>query len=397
MENNIIRLLIPFSLVLDVLTDTVFETGGTIATIKATVVYAVIIYAILKGFRNKYNISLIFILFFIYVMVQVPFSRDPQQSIRMSLKILASLFMFPVGVYLINSPHKIKIFGQSILITIVLYILNFIISQYLGLGESIYTKSKEFVAGNLQDNWNIITYLLLLIPVVRFSFRSHGLINILTFVLLIFLLLSVKRVAILSLIVGYGIFYWRQGEALRAFRIGIGVIVAMLLTFPLYKGVLIQRVIARGDKLDTQTVKVIQEETRYSETIDVWTQAFSFTDLKKSFFGGEAFYSNGNYGDGTYGDRQIHVDYNLIINTIGIIGLYLYFQLHFNIYRRQKKGKILNDTLNIPKSLDSVFWAIFFSQFVTSFGGQMYATTFRMMIYLYLGAYVGIYYNKKFA
>jgi len=168
-----------------------------------------------------------------------------------------------------------------------------------------------------------------------------------------------------------------------------------LITYPFYQETLMRRVLARGDKLDTQTVRVIREETRYSETIDVWTETFSFIDLKKSFIGGEAFYSKSNYGKGSYANRQIHVDYNLIINTIGIIGLYLYFQLHFNIYRRQKKGKILKSDLNIPKSLDSVFWAIFFTQFFTSFGGQMYATTFRIMIYLYLGAYVGLYYNRK--
>ena len=395
MENYIIRLIIPFSLVLDILTDTVFDAGASIAVFKAIVIYTVIGYSLLKESRKRDNISLILIIFFLYVISQIPYSRFPQESIRMSLKVFASIFMFSVGFNLISSIEKIKYFGHSILITIVLYIGNFIVSQAFGLGESVYTGSKEFVAGNLQDNWNIITYLLLLIPLVRFSWQNNMVISILALFLIILLVVSLKRIAIISLIIGYGIYFLRQGKAIQALRSGLSVIIVLVIALPFYKDVLTKRILARGDKLDTHTVKVVQEETRYAETIDVWTEALSFKNFKKSIVGGEAFYSNGNYGRGRYGDRQIHVDYNLILNTIGIFGLFLYFQFHRRIFKYKRRMQKSNVSFKLPKSLDSVFWALFYSQFITSFGGQMYATTFRMMIYLYLGAYIGYYYHNR--
>ena len=108
----------------------------------------------------------------------------------------------------------------------------------------------------------------------------------------------------------------------------------------------------------------------------------------------EAFNSAGTYAGGKFGDRQLHVDYNNIINTIGIVGLIIYLIMFIQIWRSFKKtlrGLIIKDKFS--KTMKSIFYSFFIKQFITSVAGQMYNITFRMIVFIFLGAALG-YFNQ---
>ena len=93
--------------------------------------------------------------------------------------------------------------------------------------------------------------------------------------------------------------------------------------------------------------------------------------------------------EGTYvaefiNGEKPHIDYNLIVNTIGIVGLTLYLSIFYFIYKKRMRLKTRRFKNKTFRELDSIFYVLFFTQFITSFGGQMYAFTFRMIIFLYL-------------
>lgn len=395
MNNKIIFLLIPLSLIFDILTDTVFEKGGALALVRAFVYYSLILYSLFYGFRKKNNINGIFIAFFLYVFLQIPFSSQPSDSLRISLKILMSIMMFPVGYYFINNFKKLKVLNKSLVLLMILYILNYVVSQYYGIGTADYTNGKDFVMGSLSDSWNNITYMLLVIPVVLLTERKKKRVFLLAIILVILLIISLKRIAILGVLLGYVIYIFKTGKMFKSVALSVVFIGVFYATLPIFGSVLTERIESRGDKLAGGAgISNIENEGRYLETFAVLGEVASLENPVKILFGLQAFNSVGNYGGGKFGERQLHVDYNLILNTIGIIGMILYFSIFRFIYKKRVKVKKHLIKNKYFLELDSVFIMLFLTQFLTSIGGQMYAVTFRTIIFLYLGSILGVMYSQ---
>lgn len=395
MKNFFIFLLLPLSLLFDIFTETVFEKGGTLAFLRAFIYYSLIFYSLVYGFRKKINVNGIFVAFFLYVLLQIPLSSQPSASLRISLKILMSIMMFTVGYNFINNFKKLKVLNKSLVLLMILYILNYVVSQYYGIGTSDYTKGKDFVMGSLSDSWNNITYMLLVIPVVLLTEKKKKRVFFLATILIILLIISLKRIAILGVCVGYIIYIIKTGKMFKSVALSVVFIGVFYAALPIFGSVLTERFESRGDKLAGGSgISNIENEGRYLETFAVLGEVASLENPVKILFGLQAFNSVGNYGGGKFGDRQLHVDYNLILNTLGIIGMILYFSIFRFIYKKRvrvKKHLIKNKYF---LELDSVFIMLFLTQFLTSFGGQMYAVTFRTIIFLYLGSILGIMYSQ---
>lgn len=395
MKKTFIFLLLPLSLLFDILTETIFEKGGALALLRAFIYYSLIFYSFVYGFRKKINVNGIFVAFFLYVLLQIPLSSEPIESFRISLKVLMSIMIFPVGYYFINNFKKLKVLNKSLVLLMIIYILNYVVSQYYGIGTADYTKEKDFVMGSLSDSWNNITYMLLVIPVVLLTEKKKKRVFFLAAILIILLIISLKRIAILGLVLGYIIYVLKTKRVfgnLAKFIVFLGI---FFTTLPIFESILYSRIEARGTKLTGEsTAEIIQNEGRFQETFAVFEEVFSFEDPVRSFFGLEAFYSVGNYANGEFGERQLHIDYNLILNTIGILGLILYLRIFY--YLNKKIIKIKKYLLKSKDflELESVFYMLFFTQFITSLGGQMYAITFRSIIFLYLGSILGIMYSQ---
>ena len=379
------------SLGFDILTETVFEAGGFLAIFRAIIYYSVIIIALISDRTASRNVAIMFMAFVMYILILLPFSAEPLESLRISLKVLMSILMFPVGYYMVGAKDRMRTLNTSVVIAMVLYILNYLISQYYGIGVSDYTKGKDFLFGSLSDSWNNITYMLLVTPLIVKTFRRKWVVYVLATILGLILIVSLKRIAIAGVLFGYAIYIFRTGQQFRALKyVGIFCLIFMV-CFPFIRTTLLNRFEARGSKLNGGSAsQIIEQEGRYLETFAVWSEIIAFKKPLKILFGMQPFYSVGNYGRGAFGDRQLHVDYNLIVNTTGIVGLWLYLGLFYKIYSRQKvrKKNIMKTKQN--RELIAMFYVLLITQFLTSFGGQIYAFTFRAIIFLYLGTILRI-------
>lgn len=393
---KIIFLLLPVSLFIDILTFTWFEVGSTLSILRAILYYSFIFYVIFIKVKYLNNLTWFIFLYFLYIVIQIPFSTDIMESLRISSKVLLSILMFPIGYYLINTYDRLAILNRSIILMMVIYIINFFYSQFYGIGTAEYTEGTEFLIGNLSDSWNNVTYMLMLVPLILITEKNKKfLVLSLSFILFVLLIIGLKRTSIIGLGIGYMIYVFISGRSFKVISI-LGVFfVLFIITFPIFESVLEERIYARGDRIQGKVNVIISKEGRYLETIAVVEETFAFRNPKKVLFGMEAFNSVGNYANGAFGDRQLHIDYNLILNTTGIVGLIWYMIIFYLIYKKNRllityyKNNILVTTLN------AVFYMLIITQFFTSFGGQMYAITFRSIIYIYLGAILSNLENKQ--
>ncbi len=388
----IIYFIIPVNLIFDIFTNTLFEKGGILAIIRGTIYTLLIVYILLRYAKTIDLTTKSMGIYFLYCIFLVPLSPEPIDSLRFTLKIFTAMFMFPVGYYAINTFPMFKALNYSLVLLMVIFLLNFVISQYFGIGQAVYTGGDEFLMGNLDDNWNIVAYALILIPLINLTANkiARRLTVFLGLVLFVLLIFGLKRSSIAVLIVGFVLYIYLSKRFLKYTGAIIIAAFAFIVAMFYFQDLFLERLEARGDKIQrTNDIEVLQEEARYTETLAVFEKTFSFDNFWDSFFGGTPFYSSGNYGR-EYGDRNLHVDFNLILNTTGIIGVIMYYAIFFVMFKEKKFYARRLPGLPFFKEISLFFTVIFICQFFSSLFGQIFFNTFRSIIFIYLGSTLGM-------
>jgi hypothetical protein len=396
--NKLFFFIIPINLFFDVTTSIIWERGGLISIVRGTVLSFITLSIIINYFnwgRIK-HLKLIFFFSF-YVLTLVIVSSNPSVSLRVSLKILLSILTLPAAVLFFRTKQDLLKLNKTMILGMLILLANYIISQIFNLGVASYTGGTELLMGNLNDDWSVFTYVVLVAPLIykmEATKRTRLLVVILTIAIGVLLVLSLKRSAIIAVSFGLSYYFLRTDRKRRAISFSLLVFMILLILFPLIENTFQTRFEARLNRFEKPQSEVLQEEGRFIETIVVWEETFSFVSPLKSIFGMEAFNSVGNYGGGRFGRRGLHVDYNLILNTLGIFGLVLYLSIFWAVF---VKHKHLYKSLKgwYPHEFRIVFEMLLLTQFVTSFGGEMYSITFRTIIYVYMGALLGYLYSQS--
>lgn len=372
---------LPLNLLFDVFTSTIWESDIGSASIRGAILTVIILIAWLKDPQNKIYVPFIF--YTVYIILMIPFASDFMESVRLSSKVLLILWTFPVF-YVYSHLYTNKIIIRNIFLLSIILIINYAISTIYGIGTSAYTDSAEFLVGSLSDSWLTYTFILFLYIIIlktKDIKPSVKIIYLLLFALLVVqLLLGLKRTAIIVFFCGIVIILYLEKLNFKSIITYILGFIFVLLLLNQYSDVLDDRLYARGDRVQGSYKDIIETEYRYLESIYVWEETLSFKNIPKSLFGLEAFNSRGNYGAGNlFGDRFLHVDYNIIVNTTGLVGLFFYFYIFYYIFQRYRERKSFLDY-----KYRELFLVIFLTQFLASIGGQMLAITYGSIKFIFM-------------
>ncbi|MFT5822591.1 MAG: hypothetical protein ACI8ZM_003847 [Crocinitomix sp.] len=390
---RIINYIIPINLVMDLL----LVVTKNVAFIKAALMTALLVHLMIKYLGKHRDYNWIFVFGF-YALIIALISTDLFTSLINTIKIIIPMFCILIGYHFFNTKEKIKMVANSMKITLIIIIINLAICTVLGIGNENYIEEGEegqFLMGQLSDHWNMFTYSILTVPIILHFQTKRGKIYtaFLAFFNAILVILSIKRIAIIGLLGGgfINLFFTLSTKKIITFLSVIIIVVAV--TFPLYSSFLQARFDARSDRFEEGS---LEKESRLLETFYVWEDATSFKPVSKSLFGLEAFNSAGNYGGGRFGDRQLHVDYNNIVNTIGLVGLVIYLIVFIQLWTSFKfylNQIVIRDKFS--QTMKATFYTFFIIQFMTSLAGQMYNITFRMILFIFLGSAIGYFKQLK--
>jgi hypothetical protein len=397
MKNWLILLLLPVNVLFDVIL-IFFEGGGVLPILRAAAMLALICATLIRHEKNNKFYAWI-LLFSIYCLINVLFSTDYIRSLNITLKVLIPMLSFAIGFSSINTIKKLIVLNKSVVYVFVVLIVNYVVSQTLGIGKSVYTGGSDFLVGGMDDNWNVFTYSVLITPLIVYFMRRQRLNRIwvlsLSVITAMMVVISLKRIAITGLIAGNFIRFTLAPKVLVTVRVLFGIFLFLMLALPFYEDLIKQRIDARSSRFEQGA---LERESRYLETAYVWEEVFSFENPVKSIFGLQGFNSVGNYASGRFGARNLHVDYNLIINTIGILGFLLYFFVFIDIFKKFRKYYLKSPLdLQVKKELRATFYMLFITPFITSFAGQMYHISYRLIVFVYLGSIIGILYHSSHA
>jgi hypothetical protein len=125
----------------------------------------------------------------------------------------------------------------------------------------------------------------------------------------------------------------------------------------------------------------LEEDARRVETREV-VQTFREGSLSHKFIGSQLFNSQAFFNT----ERPLHIDYNVIFNGSGIIGLTIYIFLYIFLILDNRKVFRFNKKDKYYRNLNAVFWSLITPSLIISISGSIHAFTFRSMLFFYLGA-----------
>jgi len=370
-----------------------YEYDYILSNIITTIILIFIIYIWMNEIKlNKINIFIF--LFFLYLLILFSNSSNIINSLRRFRHIFISMMMFPVSYVIIINIRHIKKVNNIMIIVLFLTIINILIGILFHIGrETYYGGTKELLTGNLIDSKLFPAALgIVLLPII-YPLENHGkklFITILSIFAVILLAFTMRRTVFLIITVGYFIYFIYSKQKLKILLSTICILIIIISLFPIYKNPLLTRFSIRADQ-GKFSRDFYYNEIRYVESIYVLNKIFSFHDIKYSLFGKEVLNSEGNYCNGIYGERPLHLDFNVILNGSGILGLLIYILIYYKIYR-----KFIFITTNLSKngyiySLKNMFISFFIISIIVSIlNGGIWSMPYRSVIFIYLGGILRI-------
>lgn len=379
--------IIPFNIFWDFLSIFYKERAGPLAIVRGLILLFFVLSVFSKFKKNSITESIL--IFIVYITFLFPISTDIFSSIQVSSKIFLTLLMMPVGYSLIRSKSAMDRLNKNIFLVYIILIVGFVTYNLFDFGGYVYV-DVGFQSGGLSDNWNVITYSLLLAPLflnLKPTIAKKYLFYFFFITLLIILVISFKRIAITGFIFGYLVYFYKYGNYKKSIQSIILVTIVLVSLSPFYIDAVLMKYEFRKEQL--LVPDMIENSGRFLETYYIWEEILSFENPIKSIFGCEAFNTVGLYAGGAFKNRTAHVDYNLILFSNGIIGLLLYLNIYFQAYIKFKKILVKKNTYH-NKMYSAVFCSLFFTSLFTSLSGQMYAITFRSIAFFYMGSILGL-------
>ncbi|HAF29706.1 MAG TPA: hypothetical protein DCG75_11730 [Bacteroidales bacterium] len=335
---------------------------------------------------------------YLYFFILVFFSSDFKYSLVNFANALLPALILPLSfTQIINKDRVFKLLEMSIYFLLI-YLANLIVANIFDLGGQKYS-ADLFDTGNLfTAALNGIAYILVLYPLIIANCKKKYRIFLIILGIIVFILIVVqlKRVTILAVFIGYIFWGIAFGYRIKAIGYLFVVIIALAISYPLYGNLLNKQIEKRENRLDV--VENYESEARYQEFFIVLDERTNPNDLQSSFFGKEMFNSRGNYGEGSYGQRQLHNDFSLILHGSGFAGFIWYYIyqvfLIFILFKVKKRAPKFIINSQFGRMLTTIYIAFIFMSLIINLSGGMDAVIFNCIKYMFLGGILGYFYHS---
>lgn len=382
-------------IVLSIIFDTIFYLQGEDS--KITYLRGVIIYLFLAFVIVEYRVvrmssanKIVFLLIF-YWATLIPFSSQIFKTINVYSKIIVPFVVFIISSNLYINKKYFKYIYVSFSLVVVISVLFAILSNIFGFGDDSYTRNvDEYIGVGLGDGKLYAQAVAISIfPFIWYNFKLSKRQKLVFFLVLIscliYSIISVRRTTLIIIFLSITQFYFFSKKINKILKIIPTVVIILFVSSYFWLPILESRLKLRESRFSA--TYDIEEEARWKEIPFVIDEIFLSSDIKLMLFGKEFLNSSGNYANGIFGDRRLHIDYMGILHGSGLVGLFFYFIVYLSIYRWFNKMYKTNKTLTKSQLLDykGLFYALLFTSLFISLSGQMYEVTFRTMIFFVLG------------
>jgi len=383
---------IPYNYLFDLIFFSTSETLAMLSTILRVLILLTFFYQIndKRFFVVSKPSFTVYVLMSVILLLSSLLGGNSIKSLLETIKfILIILSFFSFFIYFSYRSLNEVLLKKMVLTLAIITIVNIGLSNIFSFGWAGYSDNVGFYTGGILSNMWYIPAFVLVATVAVMNLEKRGsnlLLTIASILVLMILIVALRRSAyiILAISILSALLFLKMN--LRIIKIGAGILILCAIAAPFFIPILERQLLARDKTFD----KGVDEESRLKETEVLWEERLETSPTFVFLLGEKPFNSTGNYGHGSFGDRPLHVDMNIVFFSSGLIGLSLYTLFYINIFiryfklSRRFKGKLKK--ISVFKYL---FFSAFFSLIALSFSGGLNALTFRMFGFLLIGIALG--------
>jgi hypothetical protein len=362
---------------------------GSVATYYRGGIIALYIIFIYRFFKFRFPLKNILFIFLIYIGILSFASKEILYSIKGYSQVFLSMMMLPVGYYLINNFTKFNRLNKQFIMIIYVSVFLTAIGYIFDVGKQFNYAEGEQKVG-LLGSAGLYTgsVCIALLPMLVGSLKSKGfrvVTYIVAIILFIFILLNMRRTAIMIPFVGVVSFILTTKQKLRylSYVTAAGLIIIVASIF--FGDTLKKRFEFRQEEGRFER-DFYKTESRYLEVVKLTESTISFTDPLASVFGmGHNIFAE-HIQQKKIIKRMYHTDFAKLLYGSGIVGLLLYLFIcaglifHSGFYRRES-GAFLNQT-------KSMIFALALINIALMFNGSLNLITLKSALFLYIGALI---------
>ncbi len=356
-----------------------------ISMIRVTIFTGIFAVYFSKYYKNEliHNFTAIYVLYMLFLVL---ISSDPMRSLDLTMRFVFSLLFLPIAYRLVNNNYKYQQLLTFYFYSLISILLFLVYANYFQIGESVYAAGTIYFGLN-ENITKPMAILLIVSPLLLLKSPINRIFVIIVLIaVLIIVMIGLKRGAFLTILAAFCIYMIYTNRKRFVLASAFVTFLALIMAYPLYQDVLSERLDRRQERIKGLATgeTAIETEMRYLETRMV-QNAFLEGNLKHKLIGSEIF------NDRLYFrvDRMLHVDYNIILNGKGLLGLLLYFGLYFVIYLKFRRvARNVNDVY-IVRFVIPVFMAMLIAPLVMGISGTVYNITIRSLVMIFLGGTLG--------
>lgn len=348
--------------------------------------------------------------FFIYVyliglaILIILSSSNMFYSFRNLIKFSEELLCLSVGFALFRNRDNIDRMLWLLKMMVYMFILNFLLSNLLHFGGSMYVDVEGGETGNIEDEGHYLcACCYAFLPILLKYQKRFSLILvfacIFTFVLIVSTMKRASIACALVPILVYAFYYsrkyiYRQGRigvSAKSFFVFLIAIISFSYILYSFQGMIEARYEARLNRFNAG----LENEGRTREFKYIFNDIFLESDIKTMFVGKETFNTVGTYANGRFGKRMIHENYGIMLNGTGVVGLvvYIYINLYiiFIFFKFKKRSDI--DENEDAQMLSVTFVCLWIMFLIASFSGTIWNNFYSSIHYASSGLILRYFYE----
>jgi len=332
--------------------------------------------------------------FFLYVIIMTISSGEFAYSLKGSYQVIVSMALFMTGYGLINCYSRLKRLMKALYWVIIFSVVITALGYLFNIGQALeYTTDSTYEGGpenvGLLGSGGLYTpaVLLILFPFflkMHFGLMKKWVLYASMLILYIFIILNVRRTAILIPIVGsigFLLYSNFRRKYIQYLLIGGSL---LILLFPLYSSYFMRRYEARENsgRFEEDFYKT---EARYIENVEMVESITTFKEPFKVLFGvGNNIFAE-HVENNEIARRMFHSDSAKLFYGVGLFGIFLYLAIFV---------RLIWEILKIPargilKDLKSAALGLVLILLFVSLNGSVNLITFRSVTFLLLGSFIG--------
>lgn len=323
---------------------------------------------------NRITLAIGLFMLYLFVIIAL-FSTNQIYSYSHYLKWYTSVFLLPLS-YFTFSTKSVRNMCMFSVIALFIIMVNFIFSQYYGLGPTHYDSDIHTGGTDVQISFTISTVLLIFPLILKISENKSTKFFLLALYSSSFIsmLLLGRRGAVLAYGVGLVIFLFYSNEKIKTIFPTIFLFLVFLLTLPLFEDQL-DKIVQHRSK----DVENIQEYGRFNEFKQYPEQVLQNGNLLHVLFGQEMF----NYHTVLKSTRGIHTIYTTFLYGSGLVGIVLYIYILLKVFVRFVKTNSNYEPIVLVKAVSI---SLLVANLIIDFSGS--GLLYRSFLYAFLGLFL---------